>query len=89
MFWAGLSKWSKVAVIAVPAVLLLLLMPGGCGHSDSWRYGYNHAGEYADELLPLGASEQSVCRTVARDGGSKVNTGDAYKGCLARLKERG
>ena len=88
-FWAGLPKWGKVGLAAVPALLLLLLIPGGCGHSDSWRYGYNQGREYGAELLPLGISKESVCRSAARDGGSRVNTEEAYKGCLAGLKDRG
>jgi hypothetical protein len=87
-FWAGLPKWGKVAVVALPALALLMLLPGGCGHSASWKYGYNQSTEYGDELLPLGISEESVCRTVSRSGGSDVNTVDAYKGCLAGLKDK-
>lgn len=88
-FWAALPKSRRVAVAVIPAVLLLALLPAGCGHSDSWQYGYNQSGEYGDELLPLGVSKESVCRSVSRDGGSRVNTDEAYKGCLAGMKDRG
>lgn len=85
-FWAGLPKRGKVALVAGTAVVLLLLMSGGCGNSDSWKYGYDQGREYGAELLPLGISKEAVCRSVARDGGDRVNTDDAYKGCLAGLK---
>jgi hypothetical protein len=85
-FWAGLPKWGKIALVAVPAVVLMMLLSGGCGHSDSWQYGFDQGREYGAELLPLGVSKESVCRSVARDGGERVNTDDAYDGCLAGLK---
>jgi hypothetical protein len=75
----------RVFLLASTAIVSSLML-GGCGHSDSWKYGYNQGGEYGAELLPLGISKESVCRSVARDGGDRVNTDDAYEGCLAALK---
>ncbi len=85
--WAGLPKWAKAALIAVPAVIVLMMMSGGCGHSDSWKYGYNEGREYGPGAVSQGWSKESACRSVARgfDPQAKINQ-DAYEGCLAALK---
>jgi hypothetical protein len=65
----------------------MLLLPGGCGHSESWQYGYNQGREYGPGSLSQGWSKESTCRSVARgfDPDATINQ-DAYAGCLAALK---
>ncbi len=84
----GLTGSGKVGPAAASALILLTVMLGGCGHSDSWQYGYNHAA-YAHNYWRKGASEEASCQIIARDAGAKVNTTEAVKGCLAGLKDMG
>lgn len=98
-FWAGLPKWGKVVVVAVPAVVLLMLLSGGCGHSSSWKWGYARAGN-ADHFVSQGFSEELACRGEAelairfKDSRALVTSwpddlDDAVAGCLAGLKDLG
>ena len=85
-FWSGLPTWGKVA-LAVPAVVLLALLPAGCGHSAAWQHGHDQGRQFGAESVSRGWSPESACRSVARgfDPDATINQ-DAYEGCLAALK---
>ena len=83
-FSARLPKSGKIALVVIPAVVLLM---SGCGHSESWQYGYNEGREYGPGAVSQGWSKESACRSVARGFDPQVTLNqDAYEGCLAALK---
>ncbi|MCP9272770.1 hypothetical protein [Mycolicibacterium arenosum] len=91
--WAGLPAWGRVAVVCVPILIVLFvgaaLLSGGIGHSESWQYGYDHAGNAAS-LVNGGVSNSYACRSVAGMGGmfdSQLDQSEAYDGCMAGLKD--
>jgi len=99
-WWAGLKPWGKAATVAVPAaVFLLVTLTGVVGHSSSWKWGYDRAGEVTP-LIDLGYSTESACRSNARlhvdykDSRALVSSwpddvDDAVAGCLAGLNDMG
>jgi hypothetical protein len=91
--WGRLPTWGKVAVIVVPAVVLLMLLSGGFGHSSSWKWGYDRAGKQVD-FIRSGFSPESACRgevkaALAFGDYKPSDPQDALAGCLAGLKDMG
>lgn len=79
----------KTVVVGVPAVVLLMLMSVGCGHSSSWQYGYDHSGS-AGSLIQMNVPEDSACRSVAGLGtrfDSKLDYDEVMEGCFAGLRD--
>lgn len=61
----------------------------GCGHSDEWQYGFDHADD-AKGLISSGVSKESACRSIAGFGYGRTNgeidSKDAYEGCLSGVE---
>ncbi|QZH65048.1 hypothetical protein [Mycolicibacterium farcinogenes] len=66
----------------------LAMAASACGHSEEWEYGNRHRGT-AQDLMRLGVSAESACRSVAGYGYGRtndvINSQDAYDGCMAGL----
>ena len=90
-------------IAAVCGAAMLIPSATGCsgtGHSESWKWGHDHAGDAA-QLLPNGTSPESACRGTAgmyiTFGGSEAlgtmnpptDKDEAVAGCLAGLKDMG
>lgn len=79
---------------------IVALTIAGCGHSESWKWGYDHAGDAA-QFLQNGTSPESACRGTAGlymrfpDSAAlgtehpPTDKDEAVAGCLAGLKKIG
>lgn len=76
----------RMQIVAVIAFVTSLC---GCGHSDEWQYGFDHADD-AKGLISSGFSMESACRSIAGFGYGRtqgeINSKDAYEGCLSGLE---
>jgi hypothetical protein len=93
--WTGLPVWGRVAIVAIPLLVLVSMIAaatGLTGHSESWEYGYRHANDAA-KSVSQGWPEGSACRGVAGLATEYVDTTMVYSeivtGCLAGLNDRG
>lgn len=82
-----------VGVVAATGAILISAAPTAMAESDSWEWGYDHAGDLA-ELLGSGYSPPSICRSTAglaiTYGGEEwLDKAEATEGCLAGLRDMG
>ena len=88
------NHWTlQAGVLAALGAVLLAVAPTALAESDSWEWGYDHAGDMVD-LLQDGWSPESVCRSTAgaaiRWGGEEwLDKPEATEGCLEGLRDMG
>jgi len=96
-FWSRLSTGGRVGITTAAGLVIIGIIAAvttQAGHSDSWKYGYDHAGT-AISLVRQGVSAESGCRSVvgiaagyATEAQSKTDDyGDMYDGCMAAVKD--
>lgn len=75
-FWGGLPKWRKVAAVAVPALVLLLVLVGGRRDEKSYDYGQTEVvgwafplweGAVTTQAVPNIKTERDACRFVVEN----------------------
>ncbi|MGU3651854.1 hypothetical protein [Mycolicibacterium sp. A43C] len=93
-FWNGVGAWGRIAIVTAPLVVLIALIAVvslATADSESYDYGYRHAGDAA-KTHAQGWSEGSACRSVANLATQYVDVTldyeDIVAGCLKGLKDR-
>ena len=90
-WWPKLPSWAKVATIAVPALVLLILVLalGGIGAGRDWEsynWGYNKGTQGWTQTW-ANYSKKDACESILKlfydlPGGEGVDRGDAMEGCM-------
>jgi hypothetical protein len=94
LLWTALPTWVKVAVVAVPTLILIFLVGGGGSLGRDWEsynWGYNKGTQGWTQSM-ASYSQDQACRSILKlfydlPGGEGIDHGDAMEGCMDAVKK--